>query len=162
MDYYNETAKNYNELHGEEQITKAHIIKKEILKKKSSGLLLDIGGGTSIATEMFLEYFECTLVDPSEELLDQAPESMVKILASAEELPFVDKKFDVIISLTALHHANIEEALKEIKRVAKSDALIAVSFLKASKKLEEFRKVFKEKYKTREIEEVKDMIFFNF
>lgn len=161
-DYYNKTANSYNELHGEEQIAKANIILKEILKKKDKGILLDIGGGTGISTELFIENFDCILIDPSEELLNQAPPNMLKILAEAEQLPFSDKKFDVIISITALHHANLEQALKEIKRVSKEDTLVAISFLKKSKKLEEFRKLFKENFKSREIEESKDIIFFNF
>lgn len=160
--YYNETANSYNELHGEEQIAKAKIILNEIIKKKSKGILLDIGGGTGISTELFTENFDCILIDPSEELLNQAPPNILKILAKAEELPFSDKKFDIIISITSLHHTNLKQAIKEIKRVSKEDTLIAISFLKKSKKLEEFRKLFKENYNSREIEESKDIIFFNF
>ncbi|MDP3916894.1 MAG: class I SAM-dependent methyltransferase [Nanoarchaeota archaeon] len=161
-DYYNKTALSYNELHREEQVAKAKIILNEILKKKSNGILLDIGGGTGISTEIFTKNFECVLVDPSERLLEQAPSNIVKILAEAEELPFTNKKFDVIISITALHHADLEKSLKEIKRVSKENTLVAITFLKKSKKLEEFRRLFKKIYNSREIEESKDIIFFNF
>jgi len=162
-EYYNNIAKTYNELHGEEQKKKAKIILKELLKQKQSGILLDIGGGTGVSTELFTENFECILIDPAENLLEQGAPQIVKILAEAEELPFSNNKFDVIISLTALHHTNIKEAIKEIKRVAKKDALIVISFLKTSTKLQQFRELLKEKFPiTREIEEEKDIIFFNF
>jgi ubiquinone/menaquinone biosynthesis C-methylase UbiE len=162
-EYYNEIAKSYNELHGEEQKKKAEIILKEILNQKKSGILLDVGGGTGISTELFTENFECILIDPAENLLEQGAPQIVKILAEAEELPISNEKFDVIISLTALHHTDIKQAIAEIKKVAKKEALIAISFLKKSKKLEDFRKLFNESFsKTREIEESKDIIFFNF
>ncbi len=162
-EYYNEIALTYNELHGEEQKKKARIILKELLKQKKSGMLLDIGGGTGIATELFIEAYDCILIDPSERLLDVGSYKMEKILAEAEQLPFADKKFDIIISLTALHHTKLEKALSELKRIAKQDVLIAISFLKKSKKLEKFRELFKKDFpKTREIEEDKDIIFFNF
>ena len=161
-DYYNKIAPSYNDLHKEEQLKKAEIIKKEVLKKKTSGILLDIGGGTGISTEVFTENFECILIDPSEKLLELGPVNIEKILGQAEELPFGAQKFDVIISITALHHSDIKKALQEIKRVAKPDAIMVISFLKKSSKLEEFRKLFKEFYpNSREIEEEKDVILIN-
>jgi ubiquinone/menaquinone biosynthesis C-methylase UbiE len=161
-DYYNKIAPSYNNLHGEEQIKKAKIILEEILKQKTKGILLDIGGGTGISTEIFMENFDCILLDPSEKLLELGNPSIEKILAEAEELPFADSKFDVIISLTALHHTDIKQAISEIKRISKEDTKIAISFLKKSSKLEEFRTLFQENFKSREIEEDKDIIFFNF
>jgi ubiquinone/menaquinone biosynthesis C-methylase UbiE len=162
-DYYNKIAPSYNKLHMEEQLKKAEIIRKEILKKKTSGILLDIGGGTGISTEIFTENFECILIDPSEKLLELGPVNVEKILGQAEELPFGKEKIDIIISITALHHSDIKKALKEIKRVAKPDAVIIISFLKKSSKLNDFRALFKEFFpNSREIEEEKDVIFLNF
>ncbi len=162
-DYYNQIAPSYNELHGEEQVKKADIILDEVLKLKQEGSLLDIGGGTGVSTEIFTKYFSCVLIDPSEDLLEQGSPNIEKILAGAEEIPFSDNKFDVIISLTALHHADLLQTIDEIKRVSKDNALVAISFLKKSSKLEEFRSLFKDHFKNyREIEEEKDIIFFNF
>jgi ubiquinone/menaquinone biosynthesis C-methylase UbiE len=161
-DYYDKIAPSYNGLHKEEQLKKAEIIKKEILKKKTSGILLDIGGGTGIATSIFTDNFQCILIDPSEKLLELGPANIEKLLGEAEELPFSKEKIDIIISITALHHTDIKKSLQEIKRVAKPDAIIVISFLKKSPKLEEFRSLFKEFYpNSREIEEEKDIIFFN-
>ena len=47
---YNNIAKSYNELHGEEQIKKLDIIKKNI---KIISPLLDVGCGTGISTNYF-------------------------------------------------------------------------------------------------------------
>tara|TARA_Y100000310_G_scaffold335946_1_gene419253 strand:+ start:1586 stop:2083 length:498 start_codon:yes stop_codon:yes gene_type:complete len=163
QDYYNKIASSYNKLHGEEQINKAKLILKEFLKHKKKGLLLDIGGGTGISTELFTENFECVLIDPSEKLLEQGPPHIVKLLTSAETLPFSQNKFDLITSLTALHHTNMKQSLEEIKRVSKNGTLVAISFLKNSQKLEEFKKLFYKQYSNaREIEQEKDIIFFNF
>lgn len=162
MIYYDEISSSYNELHGEEQKKKAEIILNEILKHKKEGILLDIGGGTGISTELFTKNFDCILIDPSEKLLEQGPQSIEKILGEAEELPFSNNKFDIIISITSLHHSNLKQAIEEIVRVSKEDSIIAISFLKKSNKLEEFRKLFKENFiNTIEIEEEKDIIFLN-
>lgn len=151
MQYYNQIAKSYNELHGKEQIQKAKLILKHI---KPKGKLLDIGAGTGIATKLFEPYCDCTALDPSQELLKQYTRK--KIIGKAESLPFKDKTFDTIISLTALHHTDLKQAIKEINRVAKNNGIIAISFLKKSKKLNQAKQLLKN-YK--QIEQEKDLIF---
>ncbi len=142
MQYYDEIAKGYNELHKEEQLNKINIIKQHIHPK---GLLLDMGAGTGISTEPFEKECLCIALDPSIEMLRQY--KGLKVVAKAEFLPFKDKVFDAVISVTALHHADIEQALKEIKRVSKDKAQIAVTILKKFKiKLpKEFKRINEEK-----------------
>lgn len=142
MQYYNEIAKGYNELHKEEQLNKIKIIKQCI---KPKGLLLDIGAGTGISTEPFEKECLCIALDPSIKMLKQY--KGLKVIAKAENLPFKDKVFDAIISVTALHHADIKQALKEIKRVSKNNAQIAITILKKSKARlpKEFKKIDEEK-----------------
>lgn len=147
MKYYNKIAKGYNELHKEEQLNKIGIIKQNIQPK---GLLLDIGAGTGISTEPFEGQATCIALDPSINMLKQY--KGLKVVAKAEYLPFKDKTFDTIISVTALHHANTEQALKEIKRISKSSAQIAITILKKSNI--QLPKEFKK------IEESKDFIYF--
>lgn len=162
MNYYDEISSSYNELHGDEQLKKAKIILNEVLKNKREGILLDIGGGTGISTEPFTNNFKCIIIDPSEALLEQGSQSIEKILGEAEELPFSDNKFDVIISITSLHHTDLKQAIHEIERVSKEDSIIAISFLKKSKRLKEFRRLFKKTFtNATEIEEEKDIIFLN-
>ncbi len=125
MQYYNKIAKGYNELHKEEQLNKIKIIKQHL--KKPYGLTLDIGAGTGISSKPF----KAIALDPSINMLKQY--KGIKVQAKAESLPFKSNTFNTIISVTALHHTNIKKALKEIKRVAKPNAQLALTILKKSK-----------------------------
>ena len=128
MEYYNELANGYDELYREEQLETVKVILENIVP---NGLLLDIGAGSGICTREFERFCTCIALDPSEELLKKY--NGFKIVGKAEEMPFPDNYFDVVISVTALHHCDVEEALKEIFRVAKEDAQIALTILKKSK-----------------------------
>ena len=126
--YYDIISPSYEELYGEEQLQKARIILDHITPR---GLLLDIGAGTGLCTKLFEPYCMCIALDPSFALLKKY--HGFKILGEAEALPFPDHHFDTIISLTALHHTDVHRSLKEIFRVAKNDAQIALTILKKSK-----------------------------
>lgn len=142
---YNHIAKSYNELHKEEQIKKLEIIKENI---KIIPPLLDVDCGIGISTN----YFNVLSIgiDNSKEMLKQSKEGNL-IYGNAEELPFKDKSFNTIISVTAFHNfKNMGKALKEIKRVSKNNN-IAITFLKKSNKLNYFRELLKKYFKFREI-----------
>ncbi len=126
--YYDAISQGYDELYGKEQIEKAREILKYITPK---GLLLDIGAGTGISTELFKDKTTCILLEPSFNMLKKA--KGLCVLGFAENLPFKDKTFDTVISITSLHHADIKKSLREIKRVSKKDAQIAFTILKKSK-----------------------------
>ncbi|MBN1644793.1 methyltransferase domain-containing protein [Candidatus Woesearchaeota archaeon] len=135
MGYYDEIAKGYNELHGDEQLKKLRIIA-EKLKVKKTDKLLDVGCGTGLSAKVF----DCDItgIDPSEELLKQCPFKTVK--ACAESLPFLDNSFDIVIAVTSIHNfKDIEKGLKEIKRVGKHK--FAFSVLKKSNKLELIKEI---------------------
>ena len=153
MNYYNQTAKGYPELHQEEQIKKIKIIKENI-KIKPNEKILDLGAGTGFLNDFFENI---TSVDPSEELLKQN-KNPNKIKASAEDLPFPDRSFDWVVCVTAIHHFNLDESIKEIKRVGKNNFVITV--LKKSQKKEQIINKLKQSFKTKkQIEEEKDTIF---
>jgi ubiquinone/menaquinone biosynthesis C-methylase UbiE len=142
LDFYSQIAIGYNELHAEEQLNKAQLIKSKI---NLDGLLLDIGAGTCISTMVFLDNARAVAVDPSLEMLLQCKsKKILRVCARAEELPFKDNFFDSIVSLTALHHSDLEMAFAEIKRVAKPGAKIVVSFLKQSKKIALAKRLFRD------------------
>ena len=159
-EYYNDIASGYDELHETEQLKKLAIIK-EHLKITKDTKLLDVGCGTGISSQ-----FDCdvTGVDPSEELLKIAERRLPVaqfLCESAEELPFEDHSFDVIVSLTAIQNFNdIEKGLSEIKRVGTKQ--FALSYLKKSVKAnfidETILKLF-HGYKIQMIDEEKDVIF---
>jgi len=153
MEYYDGIADGYDELHKEEQLKKIRIIRANLNVKKTD-YLLDIGTGTGFA----LELFDCKKIgiDPSPKLLKKAKVSVIK--GKAEKIPFPDKIFDIVISVTAIHHFDdIEKGLMEIKRVAKDK--VAFSLLKKSPKFENIRELIKKSFKiNKEINEDKDLI----
>lgn len=160
MNYYDEIAKGYEELHGEEQEKKIAIIK-EKLTINSDDKLLDVGCGTGLTTRPW----QCKRygIDPSEKLLEKAkqkdPEGTYK-LAPAEKIPFEDGFFDIVISITAIQNfQDIEKGLKEIKRVGKDNFIL--SFLKKSQKKDKIIELITSLFDVKEkIEEEKDIIFF--
>lgn len=151
MGYYDEISSGYDELHRGEQVEKARIIKENC---ELSGLLLDVGAGTGSITRFFEEKAECIALDPALEMVKNY--SGLKVVARAEELPFKDKSFDSIISLTALHHSDLEKAWAEIKRVSKEEAGIGISFFKRAKNLALAEKLFSG---FKKIDSEKDFVF---
>ncbi|MDO8556399.1 MAG: class I SAM-dependent methyltransferase [Nanoarchaeota archaeon] len=126
--YYDTIAEGYDELHKEEQLKKLQFI---AVRCQPHGLLLDLGAGTGIAANFFSANTTAIAVDPSVKLLEQY--QGLKVLAKAECLPFKDHVFDTVISLTALHLTDWQKSWKEIKRVAKPNALIVLTFLAQAK-----------------------------
>ncbi|MBW3001835.1 class I SAM-dependent methyltransferase [Candidatus Woesearchaeota archaeon] len=154
MNYYDETAEGYNELHGEEQLKKLRIIANEIKTTKDTKLL-DVGCGTGLSAKVF----DCNItgIDPAEKLLEQAPFKTIK--AKAESLPFEDNEFDVVIAVTSIHNfGDIEAGLKEIKRVGKDK--FALTVLKKANNADQIIGKIKEVFQVeKEIDENKDKIF---
>lgn len=150
MKYYDKIAEGYNELYEEEQEKKLKLIKKYLNPR---GLILDIGAGTGIAAKYFKNII---LLDPSKEMLKRVKGK--KVVAKAEKLPFHDKIFDAVISVTSLHHTNIKKAIKEIKRVSKPNTKYAFTLLKRSKSYLLIRQELKKNFKLKEIDEEKDIV----
>ena len=150
---YNKIAKSYNELHKEEQIKKLEVIKKNI---KIIPPLLDVGCGTGISTN----YFNVVSIgiDNSKEMIKQSKQGNL-IYGNAEKLPFPDKSFNTIISVTSFHNfKSMKKALLEIKRVS-SNHNIAITFLKKSSKVNKFRELLKKYFKFKEIDCEQDILF---
>lgn len=153
MTYYDSIAPGYNELHKEEQLNKLKIIK-DNLEINKSDKLLDVGCGTGFS----LDYFDCdfTGLEPNKKM---AGNNKKIIIGKADNLPFENNSFDIVISVTAIHNFdNIEKGLKEIKRVGKNK--FAFSVLKKSKSFEKIKKLIYQLFNVKkEIEEQKDFIF---
>ena len=155
MPYYDAISGGYDELHGEEQLSKLSIIKSNLEISKNA-MLLDVGCGTGISSG-----FDCFVagIDLSMGLLRQNKNNK-KILGAAESLPFKDKSFDYVISVTAMHNFNnIKKSMEDMKRVGKVHFVFSV--LKKSRKFDYIKKMIEENFKIGNVvEEEKDVIFF--
>jgi ubiquinone/menaquinone biosynthesis C-methylase UbiE len=92
--------------------------------------ILDIGCGTGLASSPLIENnYTVTGVDPSEPMLAVARERYPQakwIRGAAEKLPFEDRSFDVAISGQAFHHADAKRGIDEIKRVLRTNGIVAI------------------------------------
>jgi ubiquinone/menaquinone biosynthesis C-methylase UbiE len=153
--YYNAISASYNELYEEEQQKKIARIKREI-SHKPGDYVLDLGSGTG-----FFDFPCCTVIrlDPSIQLLKCA--SGIKVLAKAENMPFPDSLFDLLVSVTALQNfEDINLAIAEIRRVTKPVAPVVLTFLKRSQKKTAICAAIEKNFLVcRKIEEDKDIIY---
>jgi len=186
---YDQLADSYDELHGKEQQQKNQIILSRLMpkikrvsinsadKKQKVFRILDVGCGTGIFLEQlqqnmkenmkknFLQRIELYGIDPSSKMLLIAGKkgSFVLKRGFAEKLPFPAESFDIVVSVTAAHNFNnLKKAFSEIRRVAKKDAMIIVSILKKSRRLQGCSDILASKFNVKEmIEEEHDIIFFS-
>ena len=101
----------------------------------SSGLrrgasILDVGCGTGIAALPFASNgFPVAGVDASEAMLAKARAAVPNVefvQGSAENLPFTDERFDVVISAQAFHRFDRVKAFDEIHRVLRPGGMVAI------------------------------------
>ena len=154
---YKHIAKSYIELHKEEQLKKLDKIQEYLETNKISlknKKILDVGSGTGISTD----YFEGVVgLEPEIEMIKQG--SYNAIQGNAENLPFKDHSFDVILSVTAIHNVKyFEKAISEMKRVLKPKYLLIITLLRKSNKFEEVKQLIEEEFNVIEIQEEKEII----
>ena len=146
--YYDAIADSYNELHGNEQKKKLHLI----LPFLDSDSILDVGCGTGVASLP-----AAVGIDPSKNLLQKNTTNKKKYCGVAEDLPFPNQSFDIILCLTGIHHCNLKQALAEFRRVARKKIIISVL-----KRITQHKKIVqtirKELNIIKEIDEEKDVI----
>lgn len=160
--FYDEISTGYDELHMAEQLAKMTEIIAAVgadIPKKAEKLL-DVGCGSGISTSVWS--CDCTGIDPSESLIALAKKKYPKIrfyVGRAEELPFPDKSFDVVLCVTAVHNFHdIKKGIIEMKRVGKR--LFIITALKKSKNIDEIEKFVIINFKIKKIiSEEKDLIF---
>lgn len=107
------------------------ILKANKADKNANVTLLDFGCGPGDNSLRFSSAgFKVSGFDISEEnikncnKLFELNKSTGNFLVSpAESLPFKDSEFDVVIGIDILHHVDINESMKELKRVLKDNAI---------------------------------------
>lgn len=122
---YDHIAGAYNELHGDEQKRKLERLLMYVNLDEYE-VVVDVGCGTAHLASYFdsLQYFG---IDPSKELLKQAPPDTAIQQASGEDIPIPDNEVDLVLSLTALH--NYDDPIcgvHELERICNKTALIGV------------------------------------
>ncbi len=131
QEYYNAISRGYDELYGEEQT-----IKYEKIKACITGSVLDVGCGTGIITGKIRNAIG---IDISSGMIRRY--DGIKVIGHAHYLPFKDKTFDVVISLTMLQ--DIKKPGKCIKEMSRVGRKVIVSILNKSWSKEKFKKLIK-------------------
>lgn len=101
---------------------------------KPGARILDVGCGKGFLLYEFTQVVsgcEIAGIDPSQYALDNAKEEVIPFLRreSAIELPFPDKSFDLVLSITTLHNLHnyeLDTALREIERVGRGNKYLTV------------------------------------
>jgi len=140
MNYYDAIANGYNELYSEEQEKKYEFIENRIPKAK---LILDLGAGTGIISKKLEKFGKVIALDNSIRMIEKY--DGIKIIADALNLPFKDKSFNLVFSLTMLQDIKDKNrVIFEMERVGKK---IIFSVLKKtfSMKLEKYEKLEEER-----------------
>ena len=148
MKHYDAVAKIYDLQYGREQRMKMEFALKN-LRLKSKSLVLDVGCGTGLLFDYLPNKVEFLVgIDISKNILREAKRKLENknnvflIQADADYLPLQDGIFDAVFAITLLQNMpSPGTTLKEMKRVAKSGALILVTGLKKSFEFEEFRRI---------------------
>lgn len=107
---------------------------KDYYKLRDNCSILDIGCGKGFMLYDFKELMpNCTVagIDISNYAIENAMSEVKPFLkvASAEELPYPDKSFDLVISINSIHNLPLERlktALKQIQRVCRKHSYITV------------------------------------
>ncbi len=100
----------------------------------SESSILDVGCAKGFMLHDFMQVIpgiKVAGIDISQYAIDNAMESVKPfvMVANAKELPFPDKSFDLVISITTIHNLPLEEckqALREVQRVSRKHAFITL------------------------------------
>ena len=125
----------YSEIVAQSPIMKDfyHMVAEEVLSKMSSGRILDIGTGPGylpLEIGQRSSDLEIKAIDISPAMVEIARHNAQKmglqervefLFGSADNIPFEEEHFDLIVSTGSFHHwAEPKECLKEIRRVLKN------------------------------------------
>lgn len=99
------------------------------LEGLDAGSVLDVGTGTGVFAELYERRgLEVTGIDAQAEMLDEAARHAPRSLffrCAAEDLPFADREFDVVLLALVLHETDEPlRALQQARRVARQRVVI--------------------------------------
>jgi ubiquinone/menaquinone biosynthesis C-methylase UbiE len=114
---FSKTAKLFEIRKEKQEITKA-VEEAGLLNPSIS--VLDIGGGTGKIMSWIAPHVKRTIVlDPSPGMIEQCQKRGIEcVLGKAEQIPFPDASFDLVMMNDVFHHVGDKElAIREISRV---------------------------------------------
>jgi SAM-dependent methyltransferase len=113
---------NYHNIHHIVNFNKK-LVKEQIVPKNSR--LLDVGGGASPYYEIFKNTVkEYVVLDLVNALPEAESRKIIQVAGYAENLPFENESFEIILCNQALEHVNDDlKVLREIYRVLKKEGL---------------------------------------
>jgi len=137
MHHYNRIARVYDIHYGDEQKTKIEATLENVSLNKND-FVLDAGCGTGLLFPYIAHRVQILVgIDISLKLIEEARackkhySNIHILLADADHLPFQNQTFHTIFAITLLQNIpKPSTTLKEIKRVSKNNATIAVTGLR--------------------------------
>ena len=152
MKRYDLTASIYDLRYADEQKAKIEAALRNT-KAKWRGLVLDVGCGTGILFDYItdrpemivgLDLSKKTLLEAKARTTKKNPDNVHLVQADADNMPFGDGMFDRVSAVTVLQNApNPDKMLKEIRRVAKDEAVFVLTGLKSIFSRRGFEQVLK-------------------
>lgn len=150
MRHYDRLAKIYDSQYAAEQEAKIKAALSDLHLKPNS-LVLDLGCGTGLLFQYIGSSVKLLAgIDVSGHILKEAKKRAKKfqnvpvIRAEADYTPFRNQTFDTVFAITLLQNTpNPTKTLKEIERITKQNATIAITALKKEFTLETFKQLIK-------------------
>jgi ubiquinone/menaquinone biosynthesis C-methylase UbiE len=109
------------------------------LRGAPGGELLDAGCGPGMMVRRLLDTrpgdYQITACDRSKTMIDEVAtrtsdaEDVELAVANVEDMPFDDRRFDVVLAMGVLEYADAPRALREIARVTRPGGLVVVTML---------------------------------
>ncbi|MBO3803244.1 MAG: methyltransferase domain-containing protein [Candidatus Brockarchaeota archaeon] len=129
MEYYASVAPGYDELHGEEQLSKLNRLS-AIVDFRDGDSVLDVGCGTGLlAGALSGKVGRIVGVDLSRAMAERGRRRRCGefLVCDAEALPFRERAFDKVISFTVAQNLeNPSRMLEEVGRVCRGTAALTV------------------------------------
>ena len=118
--------------------SRLHVVSK-LLSQHPGGFLLDVGCGPGVLVHQLQDtrpgVFTITACDRSPAMIEavakltSSAEHLKAAVASVEDLPFADRRFDVVLALGVLEYVDCQGAVRELSRVCRPGGLVVVSML---------------------------------
>lgn len=113
---FTDIAGNYDRINRILSLGRDQAWRRKVVERLPSGRLLDLGGGTGAANEIFGSR-SVVVVDPSPEMLALNP-LRHRVVGVGERLPFADASFDAVFSAYVFRNLDsVPDTLEEIARV---------------------------------------------